>query len=126
MSKLVLVASLLWLAGAPQIAPFFGVGRGSIKPILERIYPLLAMPMRLTRHEFDDPVSFVGQRLLDRRASSQNLCRSVRESLPTTCHRWCSRAAEGSWRPGHGACEAARAGASPQHNDGRTIGHASS
>ena len=29
MSKLVRVASLLWRAGVPQIAPFFGVGRGN-------------------------------------------------------------------------------------------------
>lgn len=83
MSKLVRVASLLWRAGVPQIAPFFGVGRGSIKPVRERIDPLLAMPMRLTRHEFDDLISFVGQGLLDRRARPRNLCSLVPESLPS-------------------------------------------
>ena len=70
-------------AAAAGVAPDLRHRLGPIEPVLERVDPLLAMPMRLSRHEFDDLVSFVGQGLLDRRARPRNLCGLVPESLPS-------------------------------------------
>lgn len=57
--------------------------RGPVEPVLQGLDPLLAVPTRLTEHEFDDLVEFVGRGLLDHRARPEALCRSVPEKLPS-------------------------------------------
>ena len=56
---------------------------GPIEPVLRRIDPLVAHPIRLTRDEFHDLVAFVRDGLLDERASKQNLCALIPEAVPS-------------------------------------------
>jgi hypothetical protein len=56
---------------------------GPIEPVLRRIDPLLAHPIRLTPDEFHHLVVFVRDGLLDERASKQNLCTLIPEAVPS-------------------------------------------
>lgn len=56
---------------------------GPIKPVLERLDPLLRHPIQLTPSEFDDLVSFVRDGLLDERAKPENLCKLVPATVPS-------------------------------------------
>ena len=56
---------------------------GPIEPVLSRIDPLLADPIRLTPDEFHQLVAFVRDGLLDERASKQNLCTLIPEAVPS-------------------------------------------
>lgn len=56
---------------------------GPIEPVLRRIDPLLAHPIRLTPEDFDHLVAFVRDGLLDERASKQNLCTLIPETVPS-------------------------------------------
>jgi cytochrome c peroxidase len=57
--------------------------RGPIEPVLARLDPLLQTPVNLTRPEFNDLVKFVRDGLLDRRATKENLCGLVPDSVPS-------------------------------------------
>lgn len=56
---------------------------GPIEPVLERIDPILARPIHLSAREIDALVAFVGDGLLDPRASRQNLCALVPSAVPS-------------------------------------------
>jgi len=56
---------------------------GPIEPVLERIDPLLAAPIKLSAREFQALVAFVRDGLLDERAKRQNLCALVPGSVPS-------------------------------------------
>jgi cytochrome c peroxidase len=56
---------------------------GPIEPVLRRIDPLLAHPIVLTRDEFQDLVVFVRDGLLDERATKENLCILIPETVPS-------------------------------------------
>jgi len=56
---------------------------GPIEPVLRRIDPLLAEPVRLTRDEFHDLVAFVRDGLLDERVRKENLCALIPEVVPS-------------------------------------------
>jgi len=56
---------------------------GPVEPVLRRIDPLLAHPIRLTPEEFQHLVAFVRHGLLDDRAARQNLCILVPEAVPS-------------------------------------------
>ena len=56
---------------------------GPIEPVLARVDPLLATPIDLSNDEFQNLVAFVGDGLLDERATRQNLCRLVPSRLPS-------------------------------------------
>jgi len=56
---------------------------GPIAPVLSRLDPLLATPVRLTDGEFRELVAFVRDGLLDPRARPDNLCRSVPKAVPS-------------------------------------------
>ena len=56
---------------------------GPIEPVLKRIDPLLARPVRLTLDEFSNLVSFLREGLLDERAAKQNLCPLIPGTLPS-------------------------------------------
>ncbi len=56
---------------------------GPIEPVLERVDPILARPIRLRAKELDDLVAFVRDGLLDPRASPANLCQLVPPSVPS-------------------------------------------
>ena len=56
---------------------------GPIKPVLDRLDPLLRHPIELTPAEFHDLVSFVRDGLLDERAKPENLCKLVPASVPS-------------------------------------------
>jgi cytochrome c peroxidase len=56
---------------------------GPIEPILDRVDPILAHPIRLTADEIDNLVAFVEQGLLDPDASQQGLCPLVPDSVPS-------------------------------------------
>jgi cytochrome c peroxidase len=57
--------------------------RGPIEPVLDRLDPLLRTPIDLSRQELDDLVKFVGDGLLDRRATRESLCGLVPEKVPS-------------------------------------------
>src|SRR5262249_43264806 len=57
--------------------------RGPIEPVLERLDPLLAAPIVLTKEEFADLLAFVRDGLLDERARTQNLCTLVPHTVPS-------------------------------------------
>jgi cytochrome c peroxidase len=57
--------------------------RPPLEPVLANIHPRLRTPIALTEQEFNDLVSFVRDALLDARASSQNLCRTIPTSVPS-------------------------------------------
>lgn len=56
---------------------------GPIEPVLRRIDPLMANPLRLAPEEFNHLVAFVRDGLLDERASKQNLCTLIPEAVPS-------------------------------------------
>ena len=56
---------------------------GPIEPVLERIDPLLAVPIELTSAEFNRLVAFVREGLLDERARRQSLCGLVPKTVPS-------------------------------------------
>lgn len=56
---------------------------GPIEPVLERVDPLLARPINLSRDEFKDLVTFVRHGLLDPRAKRENLCKLVPDAAPS-------------------------------------------
>ena len=56
---------------------------GPIKPVLDRLDPLLRHPNSLTPAEFDDLVTFVRDGLLDERAKPENLCKLVPGQVPS-------------------------------------------
>jgi cytochrome c peroxidase len=56
---------------------------GPIEPVLARVDPLLQTPIRLSGGEFEALVAFVSDALLDERATKQNLCRLIPDSVPS-------------------------------------------
>ncbi|MBL0125843.1 MAG: hypothetical protein IPP88_25375 [Betaproteobacteria bacterium] len=68
---------------------------GPIEPVLSRIDPLLATPVRLSESEFNDLVKFVRDSLLDDGAKARELCPLIPKSVPSGlpmlrfqgCHR---------------------------------------
>ena len=56
---------------------------GPIEPVLKRLDPLLTKPIKLRAEEFEALVAFVRYGLLDRRASRQNLCALIPNSVPS-------------------------------------------
>jgi cytochrome c peroxidase len=56
---------------------------GPIEPVLARVDPLLANPIDLSAEEFESLVAFVGDGLLDPRATKQNLCRLIPGTVPS-------------------------------------------
>ena len=56
---------------------------GPIEPVLDRLDPLLATPIRLTGREFAALVAFVRDGLLDERARPHALCELVPASVPS-------------------------------------------
>ncbi|MBL0125019.1 MAG: hypothetical protein IPP88_20665 [Betaproteobacteria bacterium] len=68
---------------------------GPIEPVLARIDPLLATPVRLSENEFNDLVKFVRDSLLDDGAKARELCPLIPKSVPSGlpmlrfqgCHR---------------------------------------
>jgi cytochrome c peroxidase len=56
---------------------------GPIEPVLLRLDPLLAIPVRLAPDEFHDLVAFVHDGLLDERARGQNLCSLIPDAAPS-------------------------------------------
>jgi len=56
---------------------------GPIEPVLQRIDPVLAQPLRLDAGEFQDLVAFVRDGLLDERVSRRNLCKLAPDSVPS-------------------------------------------
>ena len=57
--------------------------QGPIEPVLARIDPLLATPIELSADEVNNLVAFVRDGLLDERATKQNLCRLVPQTVPS-------------------------------------------
>jgi cytochrome c peroxidase len=56
---------------------------GPMEPVLQRLDPRLAIPIKLTSKEFDDLVAFVRDGLLDERARKQNLCKLIPDAVPS-------------------------------------------
>ena len=56
---------------------------GPIEPVLARIDPILATPIELTDHEFQQLLDFVRNALLDRRATSDGLKKQIPKSVPS-------------------------------------------
>jgi cytochrome c peroxidase len=56
---------------------------GPIEPVLARVDPILATPIRLTDDEFQQLVAFVRNALLDRRASPEMLRKQIPKSVPS-------------------------------------------
>lgn len=54
-----------------------------VEPILQRVDPLLAVPLRLTEAEFNDLYHFVRNGLLDSRAKTEDFCKQIPPSLPS-------------------------------------------
>jgi cytochrome c peroxidase len=56
---------------------------GPIRPVLDRLDPLLRNPNPLTPAEFNDLVAFVRDGLLDERVKAENLCKLVPAQVPS-------------------------------------------
>jgi cytochrome c peroxidase len=56
---------------------------GPIQPVLDRLDPLLQSPIDLSQSEFNDLVVFVKRGLLDARATKENLCKQIPQSVPS-------------------------------------------
>ncbi|MFP5284513.1 MAG: cytochrome-c peroxidase, partial [Thermoanaerobaculia bacterium] len=56
---------------------------GPVEPVLKRLSPRLATPLRLSEEEIADLVAFLHDGLLDARARPASLCRMVPASLPS-------------------------------------------
>jgi cytochrome c peroxidase len=57
--------------------------QGPIEPVLARVDPLLATPIVLSPDEVNELIAFVRDGLLDDRATRQNLCRLVPQTVPS-------------------------------------------
>lgn len=57
--------------------------QGPIKPVLDRLDPILAAGIRLTDDETNDLIEFVKYGLLDSRAKKENLCKLVPSTVPS-------------------------------------------
>jgi cytochrome c peroxidase len=71
---------------------------GPIEPVLARIDPLLATPIRLSEHEFQDLLNFVSDGLLDDGAQAREFCplipNAVPSGLPILHFQGCSRGSD--------------------------------
>jgi cytochrome c peroxidase len=56
---------------------------GPMEPVLARVDPLLQTPIRLSGGEFEALVAFVRDALLDERATRQNLCPLIPDTVPS-------------------------------------------
>jgi cytochrome c peroxidase len=56
---------------------------GPIEPVLTRIDPLLAKPIRLSEHEFEDLAHFVRDSLLDDGAKAREFCPLIPAAVPS-------------------------------------------
>jgi len=56
---------------------------GPIEPVLALIDPLLAMPIRLAEHEFQDLLHFVRDSLLDGNANAREFCPLIPKAVPS-------------------------------------------
>jgi hypothetical protein len=56
---------------------------GPIESVLATLDPLLALPIDLTEHEFDELLAFVREGLLDERALPRALCRLIPAAVPS-------------------------------------------
>jgi cytochrome c peroxidase len=56
---------------------------GPIEPVLARIDPLLAAPIRLSEHEFQDLLHFVRDGLLDDGAQAREFCPLIPNAVPS-------------------------------------------
>jgi cytochrome c peroxidase len=56
---------------------------GPIEPVLDRIDPLLATPISLSKHEFEDLLHFVRDSLLDDGAKAREFCPLVPTAVPS-------------------------------------------
>jgi cytochrome c peroxidase len=65
------------------VAPDLWFSLGPIESVLATLDPLLALPIDLTEHEFDDLLSFVREGLLDPRASAAHFCSLIPEAVPS-------------------------------------------
>jgi hypothetical protein len=68
---------------AAGIAPDLQGPLGPAEPVLARVDPILAAPIRLTDDQFSDLVDFVRRGLLDRRATPERLQRLIPRSVPS-------------------------------------------
>ncbi len=72
-----------YIAAAAGVAADLTHRLGPIEPVLERLDPLLAQPVDLSREDFADLVEFLRTGLLDERASAGNLCSMIPRSVPS-------------------------------------------
>jgi cytochrome c peroxidase len=56
---------------------------GPMEPVLSRVDPLLAKPIKLTSEEFESLVAFVRTGLLDPKSERRNLCSLIPNTLPS-------------------------------------------
>jgi cytochrome c peroxidase len=68
---------------AAGVAPDLTAPMGPIEPVLARIDPILATPIKLTDDEFQELVDFVRNALLDRRAAPAVLKKQIPTSVPS-------------------------------------------
>jgi cytochrome c peroxidase len=57
--------------------------QGPVKPVLDRLDPILVNGIRLTDGEIDDLIEFVKYGLLDANARKENLCKLVPSTVPS-------------------------------------------
>jgi len=69
--------------GTAGIAPDLTAPMGPTQPMLARIDPILANPIRLTDDEFRQLVDFVRNGLLDKRAKPERLKKLIPKSVPS-------------------------------------------
>ena len=69
--------------GRSGIAPDLTAPMGPTEPVLERVDPILATPIKLTDDEFRQLADFVRNGLLDRRAKPENLNKLIPKSVPS-------------------------------------------
>src|SRR5262249_9349928 len=68
---------------AAGVAPDLTAPMGPIGPVLERVDPILVMPIGVSDEEFRQLVDFVRNGLLDRRARPENLRKLIPRSVPS-------------------------------------------
>lgn len=94
-------------AAAAGVAPDLRYLPGPIAPVLARLDPRLATPVRLTDGEFDDLLRFLRFGLLDVSAAPAELCLLVPQSLPSGRtpleFEGCPAASTRTWRQGTSA-----------------------
>jgi cytochrome c peroxidase len=69
--------------GPAGVDPDLMAPMGPIEPVLACVDPLLATPIQLTDDEFQQLVDFVGNGLLDRRATPEMLKKQIPKSVPS-------------------------------------------